>query len=513
MSKKIKRREEFEEIREELRKEKKKVVLCHGVFDLLHYGHIEHLQEAKAQGDVLVVSITAAKYVNKGPGRPYFNDQQRMSFLSNLECVDYVLLSEAITVHEIVKVVKPDIYVKGQEYASVKNDVTGNIVSEQEIVEEYGGRIYFTHGEIYSSTKLLNNFFGALPENVIETSRRLRNKYGKEIVEKSREIVESFEKLKVLVIGDIIIDKYIFCKVQGLTMKDAAMSTRYDFEEIYAGGALAIAKHISNFAGQVTMLSMMGMETEISTYILKTMSPVECRIVQEKNFITPIKQRYLKRHPLRQEYDKLFSVNNLLEMEKMREINRSNLYRNIEQMAEENDIVVVCDYGHGLLDEKAIRLIEEKAKYLAVNCQTNSSNHGMNIITKYKRADAFVVDETELNLAMVQTMEDKATSLRKLSERLKSKYAWVTLGANGALGKREEEEAQIPAITLHVKDTVGAGDAFYSLAALCAVREAPIDIATLISNVAGAIKTNTVGNSKAVEKVSLLKFLNTILNV
>ena len=513
MSKKIKRREEFEEIREELRKEKKKVVLCHGVFDLLHYGHIEHLQEAKAQGDVLVVSITAAKYVNKGPGRPYFNDQQRMSFLSNLECVDYVLLSEAITVHEIVKVVKPDIYVKGQEYASVKNDVTGNIVSEQEIVEEYGGRIYFTHGEIYSSTKLLNNFFGALPENVIETSRRLRNKYGKEIVEKSREIVESFEKLKILVIGDIIIDKYIFCKVQGLTMKDAAMSTRYDFEEIYAGGALAIAKHISNFAGQVTMLSMMGMETEISTYILKTMSPVECRIVQEKNFITPIKQRYLKRHPLRQEYDKLFSVNNLLEMEKMREINRSNLYRNIEQMAEENDIVVVCDYGHGLLDEKAIRLIEEKAKYLAVNCQTNSSNHGMNIITKYKRADAFVVDETELNLAMVQTMEDKATSLRKLSERLKSKYAWVTLGANGALGKREEEEAQIPAITLHVKDTVGAGDAFYSLAALCAVREAPIDIATLISNVAGAIKTNTVGNSKAVEKVSLLKFLNTILNV
>ena len=89
----------------------------------------------------------------------------------------------------------------------------------------------------------------------------------------------------------------------------------------------------------------------------------------------------------------------------------------------------------------------------------------------------------------------------------------MTLGANGALGKREEEEAQIPAITLHVKDTVGAGDAFYSLAALCAVREAPIDIATLISNVAGAIKTNTVGNSKAVEKVSLLKFLNTILNV
>ena len=137
-------KKEFAKLRQGFRDEGKKVVLCHGVFDLLHYGHIEHLQEAKAQGDILVVSVTAAKYVNKGPGRPYFNDQQRMAFLASLEIVDYVLLSEAVTVHEIVKAVQPDIYVKGQEYAAAENDVTGNIGPEQEIVERYGGRIYFT---------------------------------------------------------------------------------------------------------------------------------------------------------------------------------------------------------------------------------------------------------------------------------------------------------------------------------------------------------------------------------
>ena len=199
--------QEFGELRKSFREQNKTVVLCHGVFDLLHYGHIEHLQEAKAQGDILVVSVTASKFVNKGPGRPYFNDHQRMAFLSSIEFVDYVMLSEAVTVHEIVKVVQPDVYVKGAEYEVAANDVTGNISSEQEIVEKYGGRIYFTKGEVYSSTKLLNKFFGALPEGVVKESQDLRKKYGENIFEQLRDKVEDFQNLKILVVGDIIIDE------------------------------------------------------------------------------------------------------------------------------------------------------------------------------------------------------------------------------------------------------------------------------------------------------------------
>ena len=386
-------REDFAPIRERLRNEGRTVVLCHGVFDLVHYGHIEHLQEAKAQGDVLVVSVTAARYVNKGPGRPYFKDQQRLAFLAELECVDYVILSEAVTVHEVVKYVQPDIYVKGQEYADASGDVTGNIGPEQQIVEQYGGRIYFTQGEVYSSTKLLNNFFGALPDTVVQASRDLKDKYGSEVMNQVRRLVDSFERLRVLVVGDIIIDDYVFCKVQGLTTKDAAMSTRYDFQERYAGGVLAIARHLANFAGHVTMLSMMGHEKDITDFIVDKMSPVECRIVQEKNFITPVKKRYLKMHPLRQVYEKLFSVNRLLDTNGMRQVDYSNFFRNLEEMLPRFDLVVACDYGHGLLGPQAIKLLQEKSRFLAVNCQVNSSNYGMNVITKYKRADAFVVDE------------------------------------------------------------------------------------------------------------------------
>ena len=277
--------QEFDDLRRKFRNENKTVVLCHGVFDLLHYGHIEHLQEAKAQGDILVVSVTASKYVNKGPGRPYFSDHQRMSFLASIECVDYVILSEAVTVHNVVKVVQPDVYVKGSEYAFAKNDITGNIDSEQEIVEKYGGRIYFTKGEVYSSTKLLNKFFGALPESVIKESQDLRKKYGKNIFEKIRDQIDAFKNLNILVVGDIIIDDYIFCKVQGLTMKDSVMSTLYDFHERYAGGSLAIAKHIANFAGKVKLLSQMGPESDILDFINSTMFPVECRIIRDRNLL------------------------------------------------------------------------------------------------------------------------------------------------------------------------------------------------------------------------------------
>ena len=510
---KIVSKEEFPVIRDNLEKQGKKIVLCHGVFDLLHYGHIEHLNEAKMQGDVLVVSVTAAKYVNKGPGRPFFNDQQRLSFLSALECVDYVILSEAMTVHEVVKYVQPDIYVKGQEYADASSDVTGNIGPEQQIVEQYGGRIYFTRGEVYSSTKLLNNFFGALPEAVVGKARELQAKYGLDVAKQVRSIVDGFDKLNVLVVGDIIIDDYVFCKVQGLTTKDAAMSTRYDFQERYPGGALAIARHLANFAGKVTLLSMMGPEKDISEYIMQKMTQVECRIVQEKHFVTAVKKRYLKMHPIRQVYEKLFSVNRLLDIDDIRQVDYSNFYRNLEEMLPQYDMVVVCDYGHGLLGKKAISLLQDKSRFLAVNCQTNSSNYGMNVITKYDKADAFVVDERELHMAFGQSLDKNEELDVKLSEQMKSSYSWVTLGASGALGQNGLEQVIMPAMTVHVKDTVGAGDAFYSLAILSAASRAPLDIATLVANVAGAIKTNVVGNARPVNKVDLLKFVATVLNV
>ena len=156
-----------EEIRPKLKKEGKTIALCHGVFDLVHPGHIIHLRQAKQMADILVVSITAAEFVRKGPGRPYFSDEMRLKVLEALECIDYVMLSEGYTVDDIVENVEPDFYVKGEEYACESDDVTGKITAERELVEQHGGKVAYTTGQVFSSTRLINTALAALPDDVV----------------------------------------------------------------------------------------------------------------------------------------------------------------------------------------------------------------------------------------------------------------------------------------------------------------------------------------------------------
>lgn len=510
---KIVTKEQFGEIRKELRKQGKTVVLCHGVFDLLHLGHIEHFIDAKKHGDVLVVSITAAKYVNKGPGRPYFNDDQRLEFLSNLEIVDYCMLSESVTVHDIVECVQPDIYAKGKEYETSSNDITENIGSEEEYVRNFGGKMYYTEGEVHSSSKLLNRFFAALPEKALQASLDMKEKYGSDLMQSIRNTVDGFRNIKILVIGDVILDEYVFCNVQGVTMKDASISVFYDNEERYAGGALAIARHLSSFSDNVTLCSMIGTEDGVRLFIGEHLKGVRLELLEEPGFTTPIKRRYLKANTQRQEYDKLFSVNRLMKRGERKRFNYKSFHERLKRIIPGYDMVVLGDFGHGLIDEEAIKIIQDRAAYLAINCQSNSANMGTNIITKYKRADVFVVDERELRLAFGQALSKREDLLSRLSEGMGSKYSWVTVGAEGAYGIKGEEATLQPALTLSVKDTVGAGDAFYSLASMCAYSGMAVEPATLVANAAGALKTGVVGNKESVHKVDLLKFVNTVLNV
>lgn len=507
--------EQFSSLREDLRRAGKCVVMCHGVYDLLHYGHVEHLKEAKSFGDVLVVSVTAAPFVNKGPDRPYFTDAQRLEFLASIEYVDYVLLSNEPTALTNIAAVQPDVYVKGQEFQSGTDGVTGHVAHEIKAVERFGGEVRYTQGEVFSSSKLLNNYFGALPEGVPEFSRKLIATYGESVFNSIADAVEGFQKLRVLVVGDIIIDDYIFCQAQGLTSKDATMSTRFQSVERYLGGALAVARHVANFCPRTEFLSMMGPEDDIRCLIEQGMPKhVKLHLLTDSAFVTPVKRRYLKRHPQRGDSEKLFSVNYLNETENLQAIDYRPFYRALEELLPKYDLVILCDYGHGLIDDEAAERVERLSNYLAVNCQTNSSNYGMNIITKYRNADTFALDEKELNLAFREYWTDKLELLERLRVHLSAQVGWLTTGAKGAVAKGKGESAvTVPALTLRVTDTVGAGDAFFALSSLCAAVNIPTDIATLIANAAGAIKTHMSGNEGSVQKKDLMRFMKTIFNV
>lgn len=141
----------------QLKRQGRKIVLCHGCFDLMHPGHIRYFQAAKQMGDVLVVTVTPDRYVDKGPGRPVFDQDLRAESIAALACVDHVAINAWPTAEETLRLLRPDIYVKGQEFEKLE-DKTGKIQREADVVKEIGAELRFTHEIVFSSTKLINQY-------------------------------------------------------------------------------------------------------------------------------------------------------------------------------------------------------------------------------------------------------------------------------------------------------------------------------------------------------------------
>lgn len=505
---KIVEKQEFVEIRDKLRKENKKIILCHGVFDLLHPGHIQHFQEAKELGDILVVSVTAARYVRKGPDRPYFNDRLRMESLAAIACIDYVILSESYTVDDIVGVVQPAFYVKGQEYKKAEDDITGKITEEVELVRKYGGDIYYTNGEVFSSTKLINQVFPVFSKELKDYLNQFKYKWS---IHDINQYLHQAENLKILVIGDIIIDDYVFCKMQGLMSKNNGYSAKLVDEEKYLGGSVAIARHLSAFNKNITLMSIMGCEPELKIRMEEEcQGRIELNLVTSPKYATIIKKRYVEKDDKRKELNKIFVVNNLPEKMEIEETILVSFKEKLKSEIINYDVVFLCDFGHGLIDGEVMELIQESAKKIVLNCQTNSSNYGLNLITKYRKADYFSLDEKELRLAFSDYKRSGEELLIELSNRLQAR-GWLTRGSKGALSVENGILCSCPAFVLDVLDTIGAGDAFFSIAGLMAAADAPLELGTFMGNVAGALATNIIGNKNCLDKVDVMKFVATLL--
>ena len=197
---------------EEIKSKGKKVVQCHGVFDIVHLGHIRHFNMAKKEGDFLLVTLTADKHVKRGPGRPIFNEQLRSEYLASLSMVDYVGIINADTATESLKLLKPNFYAKGVEYKNHQKDLTGKISEEEEAIKSVGGKIVYTDDITFSSSQMINSYLDVFPQRTVRYLQAIAKRYPMEYIVES---VEKLKKLKVLVIGDTIIDEYHYCVPMG----------------------------------------------------------------------------------------------------------------------------------------------------------------------------------------------------------------------------------------------------------------------------------------------------------
>jgi len=483
----------------------KRVVHCHGVYDLLHIGHIQHLEAARQLGDVLVVTVTPDEFVNKGPGRPAFTERHRADALAALSCVDHVAVNRWPTAVETLHLLKPDVYVKGGEYRESANDVTGKIDDEVAAVRAGGGEVAYTDGVVFSSTRLINDQLAPPPAHVKEYVARFKQRWGfNDLIP----YVEGAGKLKVLVVGEAIIDEYQYCEALGKSSKEPTLVARRTHMERFGGGTLAVANHVANFAGQVSLITMLGQQNPELEFVEANLQPgIRRHYVMRQDGPTIVKRRYVEADF----FQKLFEMYDFNDADLNPEDN-DTLCRLLEQEIPRHDVVLVVDYGHGFLSRRAIQILCANSKFLAVNAQTNAGNQGYHTVSTYPRADFVTTTEREIRLEARRRRSDLHELVLDVATRLDCPHLCVTRGNQGCLTyEKDGGFVAIPAISGKVVDRVGAGDAFLAVAALCAAQGAPLEICGLFGNAAGAQAVATVCNEAPVNRMALVRHLQALL--
>lgn len=494
---------EVDKVIQDERKLGKKIVQCHGVFDLLHPGHIRHFQEAKKQGNLLVVSITPDKFVNKGPGRPIFNEQLRLECLASLDLVDYVVLNDSPDAVSCISKIKPDVYVKGKEYAVHEKDVTGKISEEMHAVEKFHGKIYYTNDIVFSSSSLINKFFDPMPVGLQKIIKELKEKYTcDEIIQK----IEDFSKLKTLVIGDAIIDEYQYVEPLGQSGKGLHMVAKNIDHEIFLGGSLIIANHLAEFSDNVTLLTALGSNCSQRNFIEATLNPSIKKCLFESNKDkTLTKKRYVLKdgNSISKLFETYSSNENILDNSESEKV-----VNFLNEKSNEYDLILICDFGNGFTNPKLVEAISAQPAFLALNTQSNSGNRGFNVVTHYKQANYISLNEPEARLAAQDRKSDIKAIAESLRRKLGSSAISITRGVDGVLClDQKDNQSVIPALNSSSIDRVGAGDSFLAISALSLVNSKDLVLSAFLGSIAAALDIQIVGNKEPVKKSALLKFL------
>lgn len=418
---------------EKLKQSGKTVIQSHGVFDLIHPGLIKHLNEARKQGDILVVTIIKDKDVRRGPGRPVFSENLRAENVASLEQVDYVSVVDDEMPFECVKRIKPDVFAKGQKYKERDQKIHKKIFEDEKDLYFKNINIHETDGFSFSSSQIIKSFLDIYPEETKAFLKRIHEKYSfNHIVEE----LNNLNNLKVLLIGDGIIDEYHYCAAMGRAAKAHLIVNKYLTHEVFAGGAFAIANHLAGLCDNVQLVTLLGNEDSREDYISNNLKPnIKTKFFYRKDGPTIVKKRYINQYM----NQKLFEINYINDSFINEECEES-IINYLKSEIPDYDVVLISDFGHGLITNKINKTIEKHSKQFSVNAQTNGANAGFNLITRYQNPRYVCLDEPEARLSMQEKFSDIESVTRQLSKTIKSEHLIITLGKKGSIGINGKSE-------------------------------------------------------------------------
>ena len=477
-----------EEIRAAIgaRPRKKKVIMCHGTFDVVHPGHVRHLLYAKTKADILVASLTSDAHIMKANLRPYVPEDLRAFNLAALEMVDYVVIDRDPTPLKNLGIIQPDFFAKGYEYTA--GGVNPKTQEEIALLESYGGEMIFTPGDIvYSSSALLEL---APPNIAVEKLMMLMQAEGVNFKD-LRDAVAKLKGIRVHVVGDTIVDSYTYCSMIGGMTKTPTMSVRYEKKTDFVGGAGVVAKHVRAAGAEVTFSTVLGNDAyksfvldDLATFGVHCVPIIdETRPTTNKNAIVAESYRLLKVDTLD---------------------NRSISSKIVEQLAHQvsatpSDAVVFSDFRHGIFNRDTIPKLAAaipQGRFRVADSQVASrwgnilEFQGFDLITPNEREARFALGDQD-SVVRPLTME--------LHKRARCKTLILKLGERGIITYREDSADvraffAIDSFAQRVEDAVGAGDALLAYATLAMVATKNDVIASVLGNMAAAIECQHEGN-------------------
>ena len=478
----------------------KKVGLCHGAFDILHFGHVDHFKEAKKVCDILLVSVTSDRFIKKGPLQPFFNIQERVKFLLSIRYVDYVYISDSLTGEEAINLFKPNFYIKGIDYINQKNDK--NLIKEKKICKKNKAKLFFTKTSKHSSTKILNNHFNQNSKQTFELLKTINRKYSIRHIFK---IIDKIENKKIILTGEPIIDIYKYIDVIGTATKSPIITSDFISQETHAGGTIAAGNMMTNFSKKIHFL-IPTEKKNINSIVLSKIDINMNIIPINIKFETPIKTRFVTKV----RNNKIFQVNNLKEFD-----SKTKLYKNYIKKIQfylKSYPVFLLDFGLGLINrETSKRYIKGKNLYL--NVQSNSNNYGFNLFDKYRKFSYLSINLREFEL----NFKKKITSyneIKNLIIKKKLSPMSVTLGHKGSLFVNKKNQLfYCPNFYDNPVDTTGCGDAYFIMTSFLISQGIDDELVPFIGNIYAGLHSKNFGNSNFPGKKDLFKSIESILNI
>ena len=498
---KIKTREELRAIIG-ARPRARKVIMCHGTFDLVHPGHIRHLMYAKSKADLLIVSLTSDAYIAKANFRPFVPQDLRAMNLAALEVVDFVIVDDRPTPLENLLYLQPDYFAKGQDY-SKDGKPHPRTREEMDALATYGGDMIFTPGDVvFSSSAFIEQ---ARPNLSLEKALTLMESEDVTF-DAMREALEAFKGVRVHVVGDTIVDTYTYCTLIGGLAKTPTFSVKYERQVHYAGGAAVVAKHLRKAGANVTFSTVLG-DDPLKAFVLNDLeaSGITCRAsidptrpTTQKNVITVGSYRMLK----------VDTLDNRAVSDKILDQLRASLVK------DRGDAYVFSDFRHGIFSRQTIPTLVQAVPAGALRIADSQVASRWGNILDFQGFDLITPNEREARFAL----GDQDTVIRPLAMELyklaRCKLLLLKMGDRGVLAYRASNDDvrsffTVDSFAHRVVDAVGAGDALLAYATLAlAAKKSPV-IASLLGSMAAAVACEHEGNVP-VDPEDILKKLEEI---